>query len=78
MNDNGEGKIKKKCPFLGEWCIEDACSLFIEVIQQQVNTLGVRTASKSGMCAFNALPMIMSNKPTSPPQTVKIPPLMRG
>ncbi len=76
MSDNGE-KVKKMCPFLGKWCIEDSCNLFIEIVQQGVNTLGIRTLAKGGMCSLPALAMILSNKPQSAPVMTR-PPLIIG
>ncbi len=77
MGNNGE-KVKKMCPFLGKWCIEDACNLYIGVTQQGVNTLGVRTVTQAGACVFPALAMIMSNKPQLPSVPIKLPGILRG
>ena len=63
MGDNHKGELKKKCPFLNEWCIGDACSLFIQVAQTSVNQLGISQLVQQGMCSLPALCMIMSSPP---------------
>jgi len=68
MNGNGHKENeerKKKCPFLGEWCIGQNCALYAEVVKN-VNGLMM----KSGMCGFVSLGVLLSeiNQKTQPPQ----------
>ena len=64
-----EGQIRKKCPFLGEWCIGEVCAfrttLFrnVEGMQQQVS-----------VCPVEAILIILSeiNKKTPPSLQQKI------
>lgn len=66
---NGKGEMeevrKKKCPFLNEWCIEEACSLWTELFQVRN---GVRV--KASLCYYQANTIILSeiNQKTRPPQ----------
>ena len=68
-NGNGKGDKeelrKKKCPFLKEWCIKDACGLWAEMFQ---NRGGVQM--KVGMCSYPASILLLSeiNQKTQPPQ----------
>lgn len=66
----GEGEQRKKrCPFLDQWCLGDACAIYTEGMRQ----VGGIT-QKTGVCGFNALGMILSeiNAKTMPPQPQKI------
>ena len=69
---NNKGELRKKCPFLGSWCIGDACALFIQITQTGVSQLGIVQAVQQGMCSFPALCLIASPKPQ--PQQVKLSP----
>ncbi len=67
MSGNGEeGQIRKMCPFLGRWCIGDACACWVMITQQKV-ILGVPQMIQGGTCAVPALCMIMSSRPQAPP-----------
>uniref|UniRef100_A0A6H1ZKJ9 Uncharacterized protein n=1 Tax=viral metagenome TaxID=1070528 RepID=A0A6H1ZKJ9_9ZZZZ len=80
MSDNGEGKLVKKCPFLGEkWCIGEDCAIYMEIVQQRV-VLGVSQMVKVGSCSLPALAMIMSNRPQpqQPVQKINFPNIGKG
>jgi len=76
MGNNGDER-KKKCPFLNDWCIGEACAISTEMAQ---NTGGV--LQKFTMCSFSALVMMISeiNAKTPPPlpQKIQIPKLFIG
>ena len=78
MGDNGpEIKVRtKRCPFLGEWCIEEACALSCQLF---TNVGGVRRAVSA--CAFNALVAMISElnaKTQAPQQKIQLPHILRG
>ncbi len=77
-NNNGQEETRrKKCPFLGEWCIKDACAIYVEMTQHMGGM-----QRKMGMCSFSATNMILSelnNKTQLPQQKIMSPsPLLRG
>jgi len=71
MSDNNNGELKKKCPFLKEWCLGDSCACYVIITQTKVGQLGLAQQVQSGMCSFPALCMIMS---TANKQPIKPPP----
>jgi len=77
MGDNHKDEVRKKCPFLDEWCIGDDCACFIQVAQTGVNQLGIQQTVQQGMCSLPALCMIMSSKQV-PSQPIKLPQLFQG
>lgn len=69
MVDGNGGKEevrKKKCPFLNDWCIGEACALHSELTKN----VGGGIQRKIGLCAFNAMVIMLSeiNQKTQPPQ----------
>ena len=67
---------KKKCPFLNEWCIQDACTLWVQLTQ----VVG-GMQKQMGMCALTAFIVVLSeisNKTQPPVQQMKIPRLFKG
>lgn len=79
MSNNGDKEPevrRKKCPFLGEYCIKGACALNIELAK---NMGGV--VQKLDTCAFEALVIMMSEmnvKATVSQQKIAVPRLFRG
>jgi len=74
-SSNGEDR-KKKCPFMADWCIGDACALSVELVR---NMGGLQ--QKFSICSFNALVQMISevNAKTQPPQQkIQVPHLLRG
>ena len=51
----GNEERKQKCPFLGEWCIGDACALHAYLFRN--TTTGTQ---KVGVCGFEAMLTMLS------------------
>lgn len=76
LSNNGEGKLRKKCPLLNDWCIGDACALSCELFR---TVGGVRQGVSA--CSFNALVTMISEinaKTPLPQQKIQIPHILRG
>lgn len=76
-NDNGnEGEKVKKCPFLGDWCLGEACAIRAKVVR---NVGGLQ--QQASMCPVDAVLAILSEinaKTASPQQKIEIPNLFKG
>ena len=58
-NGNGQNEEKQKvkhCPLINEWCIEKRCALYSEMKRD----MGGGLRQTFGMCAFNAVVLILS------------------
>jgi len=54
-----EESHRKLCPFSGQECLEDKCSLWAEL---SISKPGSLVPQKEGMCIFKAL-LLVSNSP---------------
>ena len=58
MSNNGkdkEGQVKKRCPFMGEWCVGEACAIHSYLMR---NTPG--GVQKIPVCGFEAMVIMLS------------------
>jgi len=65
-----EEKKTKHCPFIGEYCIKERCTLWAEMKKQQDGVM-----QKFGTCIFTSLAIILSEintKTEAPPNQKKI------
>ena len=76
MSNDGDKEVKKRCPFLKEWCIGDACAIRVELIR---SAGGVQ--QKFTMCPFPATVIILGEinaKMQPPQQKIQLPHILRG
>ena len=79
MADNGENEGRdriKKCPFLKEWCIKEECVLWTELSRKVGGMI-----QKTGVCAFSALVVILSEvnmKTGGQQEQIRLPRLYKG
>ncbi len=65
MAEKTEGKILKRCPFLGQWCKVEECAIAVEVSRV---ILGVPKVAQ--ICPFQAMVIMLGeiNQKTAMPQ----------
>ncbi len=73
MSDNGQGEIRKKCPFMdGKWCIGEECAIRVEL---------QRNGIKFTECPIRAMVVMLGeiNMKIEPPQVkgLQLPDLRR-
>lgn len=75
--DNGQKEEKvKKCPFLRDWCLGEACAIRAKITH---NAGGLQ--QQASMCPVDAILMILSEinmKTQVPQQKINIPNLYKG
>lgn len=72
-----EENNRKLCPFLGVYCVQEKCTMWVTMHVVKASPLGVGLPEAMSMCVFQAQ-LIATNRPQPQPVRANIPGLSMG